>query len=147
MLGRVIVPVIFILLLPVAFAASVKDDDAVDNNFEFTYEAENDEIVTATSSMVHKINDDVAFTVSVAEKSGSSPLVGRVRFGLLDDEGVRYRGKVRFRILSASGTAYEDTQSVAFTLRPKSGKRSHSLRFPFDLPESGDYSVDVRFGR
>lgn len=148
MLGRVIVPVLFILLLPVAFAASVKDDDTADNAFTFTYDAEDNEIVTAASSKHVKIDDDVDFTVSVAEKNGNSPLLGRVRFGLLDDEGVRYRGKVRFRILSdAGGTAYEDTDSVYFTLRPKSGQRTHSLRFPFDLAASGGYSVEVTFGR
>lgn len=149
MLGRVSVPVIFILLLPVAFAASVKDDDAVDNNFEFTYDAENDEMVDATSSKPPtNINDDVDFTVSIAEKNGNAPLLGRVRFGLLADEGVRYRGTVRLRVLADSGGAtYEDTQPVSFTLRPKGGQRTHNLRFPFDLPESGHYRVRVTFGR
>ena len=47
MLGRVIVPVIFILLLPIAFAASVKDDDAIDNAFTFTYDTTKNEMVDA----------------------------------------------------------------------------------------------------
>lgn len=148
MFGRVVVPVLFILLLPVAFAASVKDDDAIDNAFSFTYDAADDEIVTAASSKQMKLGDDVDFTVSVAEKPGNSPLLGRVRFGLLAEDGVRYRGTVRFQILDDSGaTAYEDTDSVAFTLRPRAGQRTHNLRFPFDLADSGDYSVEVTFGR
>lgn len=148
MLGRVIVPVLFILLLPVAFAASVKDEDAADNAFTFTYDAENDDIVAAASSKQMKIDDDVDLTVFVAEKRGNSPLLGRVRFGLLADEGVRYRGTVRFEIMSDSGGAgYDDTESVSFTLRPKGGKRTHTLKFPFDLTDSGDYSVEVTFGR
>jgi hypothetical protein len=148
MLGRVIVPVIFILLLPVAFAASVKDDDATDNAFTFSYDAVHDEMVTAASSKHVKLDDDVDFTVFVTERNGNAPLLGRVRFGLLEDKGVRYRGTVRFRIMRDSGgTAYEDTQSVSFTLRPKGGQRTHNLKFPFDLPDSGDYSVEVTFGR
>ena len=148
MLGRVIVPVMFILLLPVAFAASVKDDDATDNAFSFTYDAAHDEMVAAASSKHMKLDDDVDFTVFVMEKNGNAPLLGRVRFGLLEDEGVRYKGTVRFRILRDSGgAAYEDTQSVSFTLRPKGGQRNHNLKFPFDLPDSGDYSVEVTFGR
>ena len=148
MLGRVVVPVLFILLLPVAFAASVKDDDAVDNAFSFTYDTTNDEMVTAASSKQMKLDDDVDFTVSVAERNGNSPLLGRVRFGLLAKEGVRYRGTVRFQILRDSGgTAYEETRSVSFTLRPKGGQRTHTLTFPFDLDASGDYSVEVTFGR
>lgn len=141
-------PVIFILLLPVAFAASVKDDDRVDNFFSFTFDADEDELVTASSSVRHKQGDDVFFTVSIADKAGRTPLLGRVRFGLIADEGVRYNGTVSFEVVSASGgSAYEADKPVSFTLRPKKGKRAQTFRFPFDLPDSGDYSVRVTFGR
>lgn len=141
-------PVIFILLLPVAFAASVKDADKPDNFFTFTFDADQDELVVAASSKQTKLDDDVDFTVYVADKRGPAPLLGRLRFGLLADEAVRYVGTVRFQILDASGrVAYQDNESVRFTLRPKKGKRTHNLRFPFDLSESGDYSVKVTFGR
>ena len=141
-------PVIFILLLPVAFAASTKDDDKPDNFFSFTFDADKDEVITAASSKQSKLDDDVDFTVYVNEHNRSAPLLGRMRFGLLADEAVRYDGTVRFQILDNSGaTAYEDSESVRFTLRPKKGKRTHNLKFPFDLTNSGDYSVRVTFGR
>ena len=142
------VPVLFILLLPVAFAASVKNDDRVDNAFAFTWDADADEIVTATSSIRSEFGDDVQFTVYVTEGNGRGPLLGRLRFDLLTDEAVRYAGTIHFEIIDGSRqTAFEDDRSVRFTLRPKSGKRVHNLKIPFDLANSGDYSVKVTFSR
>lgn len=141
-------PVIFILLLPVAFAASVKDDDSADNFLSFTFDADNDELVTVASSVRHKQGDDVFFTVTVDEKEGNVPLLGKVRFGLLADEGVRYDGTMHFDVLDSAGqVAFSHDKPVNFTLRPKKGKRTHALRIPFDLSSSGDYSIDVTFGR
>lgn len=135
-------------MLPVAFASSVKNEDKTDNAFTFTFDAAADELVSATSSKQFKFDDDVDFTVSVADKTGTAPLLGRIRFGLLADEGVRYEGTVRFQILDATNsTAYEETDEVSFTLRPKKGKRTYNLKVPFDLSTSGDYSVRVTFGR
>jgi hypothetical protein len=84
----------------------------------------------------------------VTEARGRSPLVGKLRFDLLEDEAVQYDGTVSFTILDDSGTnAFEDDESVRFTLRPKSGKRVHKMKVPFDLENSGDYSVKVTFSR
>ena len=142
-----VVPVVFILMLPIAFAASVKNDDHVDNAFSFTYDSEADKIVVASSSKRFAFDDDVDFTVSIAETEGDAPLVGRVRFGLLAKRGVRYAGKIKFRILDAAGNAgYETTQPISFTLRPERGKRTKTMTFPFDV-QSGDYNVDVSFSR
>jgi hypothetical protein len=142
------VPVIFILLLPVAFAASVKDDDQADNFLSFTFNAEDDDLETVASSVRHKEGDDVFFTVTVDEKHGNAPLLGKVRFGLLTDEAVRYDGTMHFRVLDRTGqVAFDKDQPVRFTLRPKGGKRAHNFKIPFDLAQSGDYSLDVTFGR
>lgn len=139
-------PVIFILLLPVAFAASVKDDDQADNFLSFTFNADEDELETVASSVRHKQGDDVFFTVTVDEKRGNVPLVGKVRFGLLADEGVRYDGTMHFDVLdNASGVAFSEDKPVRFTLRPRNGKRAQSFKIPFDLPASGDYSIALTF--
>ena len=147
-IGRLVVPVLFILLLPVAFAASVKNDDRVDNAFAFEYDADADEIVSATSSIRGKFGDDVQFTVFVTQGKGRRPLLGRLRFDLLTDRAVRYAGTIDFEIVDESRrTAFENDRSVRFTLRPKSGKRVHKLKMPFDLDKSGYYSVKVTFSR
>ena len=141
-------PVIFILLLPVAFAASVKDDDQADNFLSFVFNAEEDDLEAVASSVRHKEGDDVFFTVTVDEKRGNTPLVGKVRFGLLADEAVRYDGTMNFRVLTETGqVAFDEDQPVRFTLRPKGGKRAHNFKIPFDLGTSGDYYLDVTFGR
>ena len=143
-----VVPVVFILMLPIAFAASVKNDDHVDNSFSFTYDAETDDMVVATSSKRFSFDDDVDFSVSVAETNdATTPLVGRVRFGLLAKRGVRYTGTITFRLVDATGNvAYETTEPVSFTLRPRKGQRVETVTFPFDVA-SGDYTVDVSFSR
>jgi len=143
--GRLAVPIAFILLLPVAFAASVKTDDRADNAFEFAYDAAAAEIAAATSSTRYKFDDDVGLFVNVAEAAGDQPLVGVARFGLLAKKPVRYEGTMTLIVETVDGeTAYEADRSVAFTLRPQKGKRVRRFAFPFAVP-SGDYSVDVRF--
>lgn len=134
-------------MLPIAFAASVKNDDHVDNSFSFTYDSDADEMVVASSSKRFKLDDDVDFTVSVAESDGSRPLVGLIRFGLLGKTAVRYSGRVRFRILDTAGKAsFQTSKPVSFTLRPKPGRRTKLLRVPFDVA-SGHYTVAVSFSR
>lgn len=136
-------------MLPIAFAASVKDDDQVDNAFSFTYSAETDEMVVATSSKRFSFDDDVDFSVSVAENDdATNPLIGRVRFGLLAKRGVRYAGTITFKVVDPRGNApgYETSEPISFTLRPKKGQRVKTVTFPFDVA-SGDYVVDVSFSR
>lgn len=139
-------PVVFILLLPVAFAASVKKDDHADNAFSFAYDAEADSMVNATSSTRHTLDDDVSLFVNVAESAGGSPLVGKSRFELSSKKAVRYDGTLTFTVDDAGTTAFESTRHVAFTLRPKPGKRVRSFTFPFDVP-TGYYDVTVTFSR
>ena len=143
--GRLVVPITFILLLPVAFAASVKQDDRADNAFTFAFDATKPEIVAATSSTRYSFDDDVSLFVTVAEADGEQPLVGVARFGLLTKEPVRYEGTMNLSVKSAEGTtAYQTSRAVSFTLRPREGKRVRRFAFPFNVP-SGDYEVFVRF--
>jgi len=139
------VPITFILLLPVAFAASVKRDDRADNAFSFAYDAAAAEIVAATSSTRYSFDDDVSLFVNVAESAGDQPLVGFARFGLLAKKPVKYDGIMTLTVTTPGGdTAYETDRAVAFTLRPQKGKRVRRFAFPFNVP-SGDYDVSVRF--
>lgn len=145
--GRLVVPIVFILFLPVAFAASVKRDDRADNAFTFAYDSTNVEIVAATSSTRYSFDDDVSLFVNVAEATGDAPLVGVARFGLLKKEAVKYEGTMTFIVKTVAGsTAFSTDRAVSFTLRPKTGKRVRRFAFPFDVP-SGDYEVTVRFSR
>lgn len=143
--GRLVVPITFILLLPVAFAASVKRDDRADNAFTFAYDAAKPEIVASASSTRYKFDDDVSLFVTVAEASGEERLVGVTRFGLLAKDPVRYDGTMTLSVKNAAGaTAYQTSRAISFTLRPREGKRVRRLAFPFNVP-SGDYEVLVRF--
>lgn len=145
--GRLVVPITFILLLPVAFAASVKTDDRADNAFTFAYDATKAEIAAATSSTRYSFDDDVSLFVNVAETDGEEPLVAVARFGLLAKEAVQYEGTMTLTVKSTTGNiAYQTDRAVSFTLRPKQGKRVRRFGFPFEVP-SGDYSVTVRFSR
>jgi hypothetical protein len=84
--------------------------------------------------------------VTVDDKRGNAPLVSKVRFGLLADEGVRYDGTMHLDVLdNAGGIAFSEDKPVSFTLRPKQGKRAQTFRIPFDLAASGEYSIDVTF--
>ena len=143
--ARLAVPVVFILLLPIAFASSVKNEDHADNSYAFTYDAESREIVTATSSKRYDLNDDVDVTVTIEESDDGAPLMGRVQFSLLAKEPVRYEGTVRFRVLDDPGqVAFEATREVSFRLRPQGRHRHERINFPFDVP-SGDYWITVKF--
>ena len=138
-------PVVFILILPIALAASIKNGDRADNHFTFVYDSETESFEAYSSNFVDS-TDDVEFMVYVAESNGTTPLVGRVMFRLLKKtEGVRYDGDVRFRVIDDDNkVAYTATEEVSFTLRPKDGMRKHRITFPFDVP-TGLYSVTVRF--
>ena len=139
-------PVLFILMLPVAFAASVKNEDHVDNSFAFAYDSATESITAATSSKIYDFDDDVDFSVGVKETTGERPLVANVRFRLLSKEAVKYNGTLKLKIVNSSGdTAYSKNRRVSFTLRPK-GERLRRLDFPFDV-ETGEYKVGVTFSR
>ncbi len=145
--GRLMVPITFILLLPVAFAASVKVDDRADNAFTFAYDATTSELVDAASSTRYKFDDDVSLFVNVAETDDETPLLGRARFALLAKEPVKYDGTMTFVVKTADGgTVYESDQPVSFTLRPKPGKRVRTFALPFAVP-TGEYEVTLRFSR
>ncbi len=134
-------------MLPVAFAASVKNEDHVDNSFAFAYDADTDEILAATSSKRYAFDDDVDFSVTVSEAEGELPLASRVRFRLLEREAVRYEGDIHFRIVNIAGDViHEEQRDVAFTLRWREGRKSKAFVFPFDAP-SGEYKVGVTFSR
>ena len=144
--GRVIPPVIFVLLLPVALAAPmVMSRDRADNALFFTYDADDDSIETATSSVRHERDDPVAFITTIEESDGSSPLVGRISLRLTSRKAVVYDGTFTYTVTDAdSDVAFTGSKERSFTLRPKAGKRSTSMRFSFDLP-SGEYEVTGRF--
>ena len=143
--ARLAVPVVFILLLPIAFASSVKNEDHADNSYAFTYDAESREIVQATSSKRYDLNDDVDVTVTLEESDDEAPLEGRVQFSLLKNEPIRYEGTVRFRVLDdPNQVAFEATREVSFRLRPQGRHRHERIKFPFDVP-SGDYWITVKF--
>ena len=141
-------PVVFILMLPVAFASSTKNEDRVDNSFAFAFDSEAEDIVAATSSKRYKFDDDVDFSVTVADSGDAElPLVGRVRFRLLDSEPIRYDGTIHFKIVSLTGgLSYSEDRDIAFTLRRTKGQRSETFLFPFEVP-SGDYRVGVTFSK
>ena len=133
-------------MLPVAFAASVKNEDHVDNSFSFAFDTEADDIVAATSSKRYKFDDDVDFSVTVSESDNESlPLVGRVKFRLLEKEPVRYEGTIHFKVVDVAGVVqHSEDRDVAFTLRRTQGRKGRTLLFYFDVP-SGDYKVGVTF--
>ncbi len=135
-------------MLPVAFAASVKNEDHVDNSFAFAYDGDASDIVAATSSKRYNFDDDVDFSVTVSETDDDeNPLVGRVKFRLLAKDPVRYDGTIHFRVVGAGGAVgHSEDRPVAFTLDRKKGRRAHTLLFPFDVT-SGDYKIGVTFSR
>ena len=145
-LGRLVVPVVFILMLPVAFASSTKNEDKVDNSFAFAFDSDADDIVAATSSKRYKFDDDVDFSVTVSESDNAElPLVARVRFRLLDKEPIRYDGTIHFKIVALTGgVSHSEDRPISFTLRRTKGERSETILFPFEVP-SGDYRVGVTF--
>lgn len=145
--GRLVVPITFILLLPVAFAASVKQDDRADNAFTFAYDASGAELVAATSSTRYRFDDDVSLFVNVAETDAGEPLLATARFALIAKEAIKYEGTMTLSVKSVEGaTAFQTSRAVSFTLRPRKGKRVRTFTFPFEVP-TGDYQVNVRFSR
>ena len=144
-IGRVLPPVIFMLLLPIAFAAV--SQDRADNSLTFVYEAEDDEITGAASSVRHSRGDLVDFITTVADADGATPLAGKITLRLIGRTPVTYNGTFTFVVTDADGnTAFTESQVKKFTLRPKVGKRTQRLRFGFDLP-SGEYSVRAKFAQ
>jgi hypothetical protein len=144
--GRVVPPVVFVLLLPVALAAPmVMSRDRADNALFFTYDATDDSIETATSSIRHQRDDPVSFVTTVEEADNTLPLVGRISLRLTSKKAVVYDGTFTYSVTDADGdVAFTGSRHRSFTLRPKAGKRSTAIRFSFDLP-SGDYEVTGRF--
>ena len=142
--GRVLPSVLFILMLPVAFAAITQDHDRADNAFLFTYDASQKDITSASSSLRFTRDDLVQFTV-VVQDADQSPLVGRVTMELAGERTVRYDGALRFTVSDDGGTElYAADRHVTFTLRPH-GRRSRTVLFPFEVSGTGDYSVTASF--
>ena len=142
--GRVLPSVLFILMLPVAFAAIHQGHDRADNAFQFTYDASRQDITTASSSMRFTRDDAVQFTV-VVQDADSPQLLGRVTMDLATNEAVHYDGALRFTVSDRDGAdLYAADRHISFTLRPN-GRRSRSVTFPFELGDSGDYSVTASF--
>jgi hypothetical protein len=144
--GRVIPPVIFMLLLPVALAApTVMSRDRADNALYFTYDADDDSIETATSSVRHRRDDPVSFITTIDETDKTLPLAGMISLRLNAKRPVIYDGTFTLTVTDSNGdVAFSGSKERSFTLRPKSGARNTSMRFLFDLP-SGDYEVHGRF--
>jgi hypothetical protein len=134
------------LLLPVALAAPlVMSRDRADNALFFTYDADDDSIETATSSVRHQRDDPVAFITTVAESDRALPLEGRISLRLSSKKAVSYDGTFTYTATDSDGAvAFTESKERSFTLRPRPGKRSTSIRFSFDLP-SGDYEVTGKF--
>lgn len=136
---------------PALAAPLVVQRDRADNGFSFTYDAEEDEIVDAASSLRLDSRDPVSFIVSVSEtpdpESGKEPLRGRISLGLSKDRVVRYEGLFTLEITNSEGeVAFTESQERKIVLRPKRGQRKASMSFFFDLP-SGGYDVTAYFER
>lgn len=146
LVGRLVPPVIFVLMLPVAFAATtVMQRDRADNFMSFTYDADANEISEAASSIRYRRGDPVTVTTTVQDADTDPPLRGTITFRVNGDRTVAYDGTFTFRLVDATGqVAHEATKDAAFTLRPRAGKRAKKLYYRFDLP-SGGYSVFATF--
>jgi hypothetical protein len=142
--GRVLPSVLFILMLPVAFAAITQDRDRADNAYEFTWDANQRDITSASSSLRFTRDDLVQFTV-VVDDTTTAPLVGRVTMELATERTVKYDGALRFTVFDGDGAdLYAADRHVTFTLKPN-GRRSRTVLFPFDLEGTGNYSVTASF--
>ncbi|MGH2807544.1 MAG: hypothetical protein ACRDKT_09720 [Actinomycetota bacterium] len=145
--GRVLPPVLFVLLLPIALAGpTVMNRDRADNSLAFTYDADSAQITKAVSTKPPITKGDrVDFLTVVDESSPPGRVVGRITLRLIGKRPVTYNGTFTYTVKDASGNvAFKATRDRRFTLRPKAGRRFASLRFTFDLP-SGDYAVAARF--
>lgn len=146
LVGRLVPPVLFVLLLPVALAApTVMQRDRADNSMSFSYDADDNDITEATSSIRTRRGDPVSVTTTVQDVETDPPLRGQITLRLNHDHSVTYDGTFTFQIKDITGVvAYEASRYASFTLRPREGKRSKKMSFRFDLP-SGDYSVFATF--
>ena len=146
LVGRLVPPVIFVLMLPVAFAATtVMQRDRADNSMSFRYNAEADEISEATSSIRYRRGDPVMMTTTVQDVDTDPPLRGTITLRLNGDRTVAYDGTFTFRLVDETGVvAHEASKDAAFSLRPRDGKRAKKLSYDFDLP-TGTYSVFATF--
>lgn len=126
-----------------AFAAVTQSRDRADNAFEFTYDADTADMVTATSSARFTRDDLVDFTVVVKDVNPTH-LLGRVTMELASDKRVRYQGTLSFKVTDQTGDPVVTiARPVSFTLRPN-GVRTKVEEFPFDVA-SGTYSVTASF--
>jgi hypothetical protein len=132
-------------MLPVAFAAVSQHNDRADNAFQFSYDATQQDIISASSSLRFTRDDLVQFTV-VVKDTDQPPLEGRVTMDLASEKAVRYVGRLTFTVADSGGALlYQANQHVAFTLKPRANARSRTFVYPFDLEGTGDYSVTAAF--
>jgi hypothetical protein len=145
--GRVVPPVLFVLLLPIAFAGpTVMRRDRADNALTFSYDADESRITSATSSKPPISRGDHVDYITIVDESGTpGRLVGRITLRLTGQRVVTYDGTFTYTVKDpGGGVVFKGTRERRFTLRPKAGRRSKSMQFSFALP-SGDYEVIARF--
>ena len=144
--GRLVPPVVFVLLLPVALAApTVMQRDRADNSMSFTYDADDNDVTQATSSLRIRRGDPVQFTTTVDDLETDPPIRGWISLRLIEKRTVVYDGTFTFHVRDTAGSVvFRASRHASFTLRSQPGKRTKDLSFRFDLP-SGDYSVTSTF--
>jgi hypothetical protein len=123
--------------------------DRTDNGFSFSYDGNEGEIDTATSSMRIERGDPVNFVIYIRDNPSSDTVGSRLRarltLSLNKDRARRYLGRFSFEIKDATGTVvYTDGSDHDVRLRPRKGQRQAAITFVFDLP-SGDYSAEGLF--
>lgn len=138
---------------PMAAAAAplVVDSDRTDNDFSFTYDAAEGEIVDAASSIRIDKRDPVSFVINIHENPKSDELGERLRtrlsVALNKDQVVRYKGTFWFEVTDAAGAVVcSDSRERKVVLRPRPGSRRAVMWFAFDLP-SGSYDAAGYFER
>lgn len=125
--------------------------DRVDGGTYFTWDAERGTFPPEGdygSSIVVTRRDRVRFFADAAPVEGAEVgerLLGTLSLRLRRNKAVRYDGAFTFTVRWGDEVFHRATQDVAFTLRPRAGKRRKVLRFPFDLAEGGTYGVTGRF--
>lgn len=144
--GRLVPPVLFLLLLPVALAApTVMQRDRADNSMSFTYDAEDKDVTQATSSIRTRRGDPVQFTTMIDDLETDPPIRGQITLRLIQSKAVVYDGTFELQVRDVAGDiVFQASRDAAFTLRSRSGKRTKNISFRFDLP-TGDYSVTATF--
>jgi hypothetical protein len=132
---------------PAGATTIVKAFDRSDNDFSFTYTAQGD-IPVAASSAILKPGDKVSFFAYVRERPEAPE--GRRLAAVLDlrletSRPVRYDGTFAFIVKHENGTRVARLRADrSFTLRPKKGERREVVRLRFDL-EPGRYDAFARF--